>query len=171
MRFFPLVLALGMAAGGVFGCMGKNIREPGESLGFYSVAGTLKGNSCGDAPTPWNFRVELRKESTPATRLFWSQGDIPVGAALSSDGKASFATESQHMIRVATSKDPGCVVTRKDSVALTLDATNQKFTGTLTYAYVIEDGSSCGDLTAAGIAQAPCSVNYDILGTATGETK
>lgn len=152
-------------------CMGKNLREPGESLGFFAVAGTLTTNSCGDAPTPWNFRVELRKETSPTTRLFWSQGDVPVGADLSAEGKASFTTENPHIVRAATSKDPGCVVTRKDTVTLTLDAASQKFVGTLSYAFAIDDASTCGDLSAAGITQAPCSVNYDIQGTATGETK
>lgn len=171
MRSIARAFAMALLFSGAAGCMGKNLREPGESLGFYSVAGTLHENSCGDAPTPWNFRVELRKEKAPEARLFWSQGDIPVGAALGADGKAAFTTESQHIVRAATQKDPGCAVTRKDSVALTLDPSNQKFTGTLRYGFTIEDGSTCGDLSAAGITQAPCSVNYDIQGTATGETK
>lgn len=163
-----LFLALSFAP---LGCMGKNLREPGETLGFYSVAGTLHGNTCGEAPTPWSFRVELRKEGVPTSRLFWSQGDIPVGAPLGADGKAQFTTESQHIVRAATQKDPGCAVLRKDAVALTLDPASTTFKGTLTYSFTIEDGSTCGDLSAAGITQAPCSVSYDIEGTATGETK
>lgn len=96
---------------------------------------------------------------------------MPVGAELGPDGKASFSTTTQHIVRAATSKDPGCAISRKDAVTMTLDTAQTKFTGTLTYSYAIEEGSTCGDLTAAGITQAPCAVSYDIQGTATGERK
>jgi hypothetical protein len=147
-------------------CSGKDIRRPGESLGFYAVSGTLQANSCGDAPSPWTFRVELRKETTPTPKLYWAQGDLPISSPLGTDGKASFAAESVHVIRAATAKVAGCTVIRKDTVTLTLDPTGSKFTGALGYAFSPGEGSECEDLSAAGISALPCSVGYALEGTA-----
>ncbi len=160
-RTFLLLGSLALLAA----CSGKDIRRPGESLGFYAVTGTLQSNSCGEAPSPWAFRVELRKETTPSAKLYWSQGDMPISSALAADGKASFVAESSHVIRAATAKVAGCTVYRKDTVDLVLDATQTKFTGTLSYAYAAGDGSECEDLSAAGITTLPCSVAYALEAT------
>ncbi len=134
-------------------------------MGFYAVTGTLQNNSCGDAPSPWAFRVELRKETTPSAKLYWSQGDMPVSSPLAADGKASFVAESSHVVRAATAKVAGCTVYRKDTVDLVLDPTQTKFAGSLSYTFAAGDGSECEDLSAAGIDSLPCSVSYTLDAT------
>jgi hypothetical protein len=146
------------------GCAGKDIRKPGESLGFYAVSGALKANTCGDVPSPWDFRIELRKEAA-AARLYWAQGDLPISAALSLSREATFNAESSLVVRAATAKRAGCTLTRKDTVQVKLSEDETQFTGSLRYDFYAEPGSACDNVSSAGISGVPCGTQYDLQAT------
>jgi hypothetical protein len=157
MRFAPVLLVLSA-------CIGKDLKRPGASLGFYNVTGTLTEDSCGDAPSPWPFRVELRKVEGPSPRLYWAQGDVPIGADLGADGKASFSAESSMVVRAPEAKKSGCTVLRADAVALALAPGQEAFAGNLSYAFSAEQGSVCDNVQKAGITRVPCVVRYTLVG-------
>jgi hypothetical protein len=147
-------------------CIGKDLRTPGESLGFYNVVGTLEANTCGEAPSPWTFRVELRRE---ATRLYWAQGDMPIGAPLAGDGSAKFRAESRMSVSAPTKKSAGCTVVRQDTVDMQLKSTataDDSFVGTLVYEFAPEQGTECPNPNPAGVEVVPCTVRYALAGQA-----
>jgi hypothetical protein len=145
-------------------CIGKDIKRPGESLGFFQVSGALREDTCGEAPSPWNFRVELRQDNAKTPRLYWAQGEVPIGADLTADGKAQFTAESSMVVSEKDAKKAGCIVVRSDAVNLALSADRTRFTGDLSYTYAAEPGSVCGNVTKAGIARVPCVTRYDLEG-------
>jgi hypothetical protein len=157
MRFAPVLLVL-------FACIGKDLKRPGDSLGFYAVNGTLTEDSCGDAPSPWSFRVELRKVDKPTPRLYWAQGDIPIGADLNADGKANFSAETSMVVRAPEAKKAGCTVLRADAVSLALAPDRTTFGGNLSYTFSAEQGSVCDNVQKAGISRVPCVVRYTLSG-------
>jgi hypothetical protein len=161
------VLALSLS---LVSCIGKDIRKPGESLGFFDVVGTLGANTCGEAPSPWTFRVELRKESVPSSRIHWAQGDLPVSATLASDGSATFQSGSSLVISPPSKKSAGCTVVRSDTVALKLAPNDLSFDGTLSYAFAADEGSECTNVSPAGIENTPCNITYTLRGVSQGPT-
>jgi hypothetical protein len=143
---------------------------PGTTLGIYSVTGTSTTNTCGaglSAPNPWNFNVELSKTTT---ELYWNTMD---GSALLSGTLGSSVTmgnsASGNVDGAADGAAGPCSMTRTDVLTLSLasGAVPASFTGTLSYTFSIDSGSSCGDqLSSSGGAYdtLPCTIAYSLSG-------
>ncbi len=143
---------------------------PGTTLGIYSVKGTLTTNTCGaglGAPSPWNFNVELSKT---ATDLYWNTMD---GSALLSGTLSSSVTmgnsTSANVDGVDGSTGP-CSMTRADTLTLDLSsgAVPSSFSGSLSYTFSVDSGSSCADqMSSAGGAYdtLPCTIAYTLSGS------
>jgi hypothetical protein len=149
------------------GCNDKPL--PGTMYGRYKVTGTTTVDTCGPglgAPDPWVFDAELSQEGAT---IFWSwmDGSSPLSGPLLSSTHAKITTN------VAANVDPSeaglgpCTLSRADAIELTLTSGSPppSFTGTISYAFAPQTGSTCSDqLTSGGglYAALPCSVSYSV---------
>jgi hypothetical protein len=149
------------------GCNDKPL--PGTMYGRYKVTAQTTVDSCGPglgAPNPWVFDAEL---SHDADTLYWSwmDGSSPLSGPLLSPSHARITTN------VAANVDPSdggfgpCTLTRADAIEVTLASGNPppSFTGTISYGFAPQSGSTCADqLTSGGglYAALPCSLSYTV---------
>lgn len=163
-------LVLGALAAG---CNDKPL--PGTMYGRYKVTGEAKVNSCGrglGAPDPWVFDAELSQEGAT---IYWSwlDGSSPLSGLLVSSATGARATITTNL---AANVDPGdaslapCTLARADDIELTLPAGSSPatFSGTITYAFAPQTGSTCTDqLTTSGgtYDTLPCTVSYAVTAT------
>jgi len=172
MKLRSRLFAASVAAIGMF--VLTHCGMPGQVLGIYSTAGTLTGNTCGaglGAPSPWNFNVELSRE-TPL--LYWNTMDgSPLLSGEIDDGTVNMTASSGGNVDATLDGAPGpCTMERDDSLTLAIDATSTNapsgFTGTLTYSFSAVAGSNCADQLSAngGLYDTlPCTVSYGLNGS------
>lgn len=162
-----LLAASALVALAVAACTGTDRTRPGTSVGTFSVTATLEEDGCGDAPDPWAFPIELRRDRTS---LFWVQGGVPIEGRLDANRSASLTSSTQVEARAADRRAGvgACVLTREDSVVVTLgEEPVERFTGSLSYRFLAEDGSDClGVIGQAPGAprKVPCTIRYQLLG-------
>ena len=175
-RSRALVLAASVAL--ISACTGKDPTRPGESIGIFTVTGTLTSTTCGATPNPWTFTVHLRHDGTT---LYWVQGELPISAPVNSAAYAALTASTSDTVRDATSTLAACNMERDDAVDVTLaplgyGATDlspaTSFTGTLTYHFSVVSGADCSDQLAAvggDYAALPCDIAYTLSATKTGD--
>jgi hypothetical protein len=156
-------------------CTGKDITNPGESLGTFAVDAHRLTATCGEAqtpPDPWRFEVKLSQEGRT---LFWVQNRVPVSGTLDGTNHAQMKTSDTRVLREPTKTQPECVVRRDDQLDAQLDATSseatatkldvKRFSGTLRYLFTPETGSDCLDqISPATFETLPCEVSFQLDG-------
>jgi hypothetical protein len=164
------VLALAASASG---CTGKDPFNPGDSLGSFAVTGKLVSTTCGATPDPWSFGVKLRHE---AGTLYWVQGGLPISGSIDAMARAVLKASDTRTVRAADAKKKlaACTMSREDVVDLVLSPvqtpltdikTATEFKGTLSYRFVVGEGSDCSDQLAESggdYAALPCDVRYEL---------
>jgi hypothetical protein len=170
--------ALAALAALVPACTGKDPYNPGEPIGAFHVTAKLAQTSCGPTPDPWEFDVHLRHD---ATTLYWVQGGLPVSGKIDAS-HATLSASVSTTLRDANAKTklPACVVTRADTVEVSLEqgdgpasdpSTADAFTGSIAYKFQPSADSDCSDqLTETGgdFAALPCDVSYTLVAKRTG---
>lgn len=165
-----LLLACGLGKG-------KDPYNPGTPLGTFHVTGKLTQSQCGgDLPNPWEFDVKLGRDQST---LYWIQGSVPVQGTLDASGHLSMTDASSTMIHGASKNQGACSITRTDTLNAALPGATAdagavvdesdvtSFSGALSYAYTIDDGSDCADQIGTTFAALPCIVAYDVTATRT----
>lgn len=161
------LLACALVASVVAACTGTDRTRPGTAVGTFTVTAALEEDDCGDAPDPWSFAIELRRDRSS---LYWVQGGVPIEGSLDANRSATLASTTQVEARAADRKAgvEACVLVREDSMVVTLGTDPvDRFTGSLTYRFRAEEGSDC--LGVVGQApgaprRVPCTVRYRLDG-------
>jgi hypothetical protein len=154
-------------------CTGKDITNPGESLGTFAVDAHRLTATCGEAqtpPDPWRFDVKLSQEGRT---LYWVQNRVPVSGTLDGANHAQMKTSDTRVLREPTKTQAECVVRRDDQLDAQLDAKSavatkldvKRFSGTLRYLFTPETGSDCLDqISAATFDTLPCEMSFQLDG-------
>jgi hypothetical protein len=168
LRRSPSFLVLTCVVAGILAAACDPNAMPGTMLGTYDVKGTLGTNTCGAglaATNPWSFTAKLSKDGST---LYWSTdgGSAPIAGAMTS---ATEGTLTSTTTGNADGSDAGagpCNMNRSLTINVTLADGNPppSFTGTLSYAFAVAQGSvDCSDqLSASGgkYDTLPCTVTY-----------
>jgi hypothetical protein len=146
--------------------------SPGTTLGTYNVKGTLSSNTCGlgvSAPNPWEFQALL---SQKGSTLYWNWLDASplLSGPLEAGGKVTLTAFQVQNVDTADGGAMGpCDLERNDDLALTLGSGSPpgSFSGTVSYAFSVQEGSSCADqLAPVGMyTTLPCSFAYAVTAT------
>jgi hypothetical protein len=175
-RLVRTALSLLLAACSLSACTGQSLREPGVAVGEFDVSAILKSATCTEAPATWTFKARLRKSGEA---YYWDQGTLPVRstpAPVSPSRKVAipseryaFTASSLLVGRPSSPKDPGCEVTRKDELLLSLvkdvDENVVSFDGSLAYGFSPVAGTVCedADVVNFGVGSVPCQAEYELV--------
>ena len=119
---------------------------PGTLLGTYTVVGQSQTNSCGlAAPNPWQFDVQLSEDGST---LYWSFMDgSPFLSGAVAESQATLSTSQTANVDGSEAGLGPCDMQRNDTYQLSLSSGSPppSFSGTITYAFSVPSGYSCGD--------------------------
>lgn len=145
-------------------------RSLGTDLGTFSVAAAEADNDCGagalGSRPRLSFDVELMRADT---ELFWdgSPGDLDADLGFLVSASTRFE------LRPADRADPGCTITRTDTIAgaLLADAGGIiiAFDADMSFAFQTEPDAACTprELDEADLHRVPCSMSYALDGQRT----
>jgi hypothetical protein len=146
-------------------------RALGADLGTFGVEASQSESDCGPgalgAMREVSFDVELARADT---ELFW---DGRVGGHIGTDLAFDVAASARFQLRPAAAADPGCAVTREDSISgvLAADATGAitAFTAEMLFELAAEPDAACTarELAEADLPNLPCSMLYALEGQRT----
>jgi len=164
-RSAVLVALTGLVLGACAG--NRDLREPGEKLGTFTVTGKLVGTSCGKADPTFRYDVRLSREGD---RLYWVQGTVPVSGTIdaASTVRLVASTEARVVAPDEATGSPGCTMARVDTLAATLSgAPVTGFSGVIVYRFDVKSGDCASELAAAGgdYTSLPCTMTYEVEAT------
>lgn len=162
-------------------CVTDSSTLPGDSLGSYSVEGTLKENTCGSdvgAEDSWDFGVDM---SLDDDTLYLDPTDDSDGSQMvsgdvdSDDGTTATLTDVVTTnIKDASGAAGTCNLTLSTTYEVELNdaSASKSFEGTVTYTYSaatsVSSNTDCtNQLSSEGgkFDTLPCTVEYELKGT------
>jgi hypothetical protein len=148
---------------------------PGTALGTYNVTGTLGTNTCGsslNAPSPWNFTVQMSEDGTT---FYWlpSTGDELSSTMASTTSVSISSVETANVDTTDAGVEGPCDLSSTTAISITLAANSppSTFTGSVTYTFAASTGASsttdCTDQLASSggpYETLPCTTTYSMTG-------
>jgi hypothetical protein len=124
---------------------------PGTPLGTFALSATPTTNTCGagvGVPATWSFNIELSKD---ADMVYWRQNGKLVSGAIGANRTAKIETGQTSVVEYPDAGVVGCVMTRSDTVTVTLpsDSDVTSVSGTISMVFSIVTGSDCSSQLAA----------------------